>query len=72
LSGPESGFALQFWTTKAFLTILENASDDYDWTPWLCRDMDVRSMNVTGLLGVGIKREVCGKGRLGSSGCGDD
>ena len=67
----ESGAAMQLWTTKAFLAILENASDDYDWTPWLCRELDEKSMNVTGLLGSGLKREVCGKGKLGcDSSCG--
>jgi hypothetical protein len=71
MSGDESGYALQLWTTRAFLTILENASDDYDWTPWLCRELDEESMHVTGLLGSGVKREVCGKGKLGGeSGCG--
>lgn len=65
----ESGYAMQLWTTKAFLAILENANDDPEWTPWLCRNLDDGSMNVTGLLGMGVKREVCGKGKLGSGQC---
>jgi hypothetical protein len=65
----ESGYAMQLWTTKAFLAILENASDDPGWMPWLCRNLDDGSMNVTALLGMGIKREVCGQGKLGSGQC---
>jgi len=68
----ESSVAMQLWTTKAYLAILENASDDSWWTTWLCDNLDVGSMNVTGLLGLGAKREVCGKGRLGNGECGYD
>ena len=66
----ESGAAMQLWTTKAFLAILDNASDDEYWQPWLCRELDERKMNIMGLLGTGVLREVCGKGRLGDGGCG--
>jgi hypothetical protein len=70
MSSDEKGTAFRLWTTKVFLTILENASDDSDWVPWLCRSLDERSMNVTSLWGIGVMRELCGKGRLGSGECG--
>lgn len=70
MSAYENGSAFQLWTTKVFLAVLENASDDYDWVPWLCRNLDEASMGVAALDGSGVLREVCGKGRLGSEGCG--
>lgn len=68
----EASVAMRLWTTKAFLAILENASDDSWWMPWLCQFLDEGSMDVTVLLGVGVKGEVCGKGRLGDGQCGYD
>jgi hypothetical protein len=68
----ESSVAMQLWTTKAYLTILENASADDEWMPWLCDNLDEGSMNVTSLLGIGIMREVCGKKKLGNGECGYD
>jgi len=71
MSENESGFALQRWTTKVFLHVLENASDEGAWRAWLCANLDAKAMAVTGMDGVGVMKEVCGGARIGESWCSD-
>lgn len=71
MSENESGFALQRWTTKVFLQALENASDQGAWMAWLCQNLDMGAMNVTGLDGAGAKNEVCGGEKIEERWCSD-
>lgn len=71
MSENESGLALQRWTTKVFLQVLENASDQGSWMAWLCQNLDVGAMNVTALDGAGAMEEVCGGAKIGQSWCSD-
>lgn len=70
-SSNENLGALQTWTTKVFLQVLEHVSDNQGWGEWLCGNLDAGAMNVTGMDGEAAKVEVCGGGKVGEGWCSD-
>lgn len=60
LSNSEAQIFLRTWKSKAFVYLLENASDDPDWCGWLCDNLDVGAMNQTGLDGLAVSDQFCG------------
>lgn len=71
MSENEAGLAMRTWTTKVFLNVLENASDEVSWMEWLCGNLDAVSMNVVSLNGDAVMEEVCGGARVGETWCYD-
>lgn len=65
LSDSEAHIFLRDWQSKAFVYLLENASNDADWCDWLCDNLDVGAMNQTGLNGLAVSDQFCGHGALG-------
>jgi hypothetical protein len=71
MSENERGFAIELWTTKVFLLVLENASEEEGWVDWLCGNLDAHAMNVVGLEGNETITEVCGGEKMGEKWCSD-
>lgn len=56
----DDGFsAIKTWSTKIFLTIIENASNVSGWLPWLCDNLDADALGAVGLNGQAVHTQVC-------------
>lgn len=53
------------WTSRLYITVLENIGDTPDWLGWLCENLDTEGMNSVGLVGWGSKQSVCDDARSG-------
>lgn len=47
------------WTSRLFITVLENIGEGDDWLKWLCVNLHVEKMNKVGLIGWSGKQQVC-------------
>lgn len=54
------------WTTRTFITIVENISDGEGWLKWLCENVDVQKMNGVGLDGEAVFQQICSDSGLSS------
>lgn len=55
------------WTSRLFITVLENVGNVDGWLHWLCENLDEEGMNGVGLIGWGSKLQVCKDARTGLS-----
>lgn len=53
------------WTSRLFVTVLENIGNVGGWLDWLCDHLDVEGMNSVGLIGWGSKEQVCEDAKTG-------
>lgn len=53
------------WTSRLFITVLENIGNGDGWLDWLCENLDEDEMNGVGLIGWGSKQQVCDDARTG-------
>lgn len=60
LTADQGRQALQEWTTRAFLAVVQNMSNAPGYGDWLCQNLDVDAMCAVGLDGHLAKNTVCG------------
>lgn len=65
LSVDEALSKILSWTSRLFITVLENIGDVGGWLGWLCKHLDVEGMNSVGLIGWGSKEQVCEDAEMG-------
>lgn len=53
------------WTSRLYITVLENIGNVDGWLDWLCEHLDVEGMNGVGLIGWGSKQQVCNDAKSG-------
>lgn len=51
--------SLQTWTSRYFITVIENISHVPGWLDWLCRNISPDHLNSAGLDGYGIELQIC-------------
>lgn len=65
LSVSEAQSKILSWTSRLFITVLENIGDVGGWLKWLCENLDEEGMNAVGLIGSGSKQQVCSDAKTG-------
>lgn len=55
------------WTSRLFVTVLENIGNVEGWRDWLCEKLDEEGMNGVGLNGYASKLQVCDDARTGGA-----
>lgn len=53
------------WTSRLFITVLENIGRGDGWLGWLCEHLDIEGMNSVGLVGRGSQKQVCDDAKNG-------
>ncbi|KAK5119210.1 hypothetical protein LTR85_007824 [Meristemomyces frigidus] len=56
----EDGIAtIRTWTSRIFITVVENVSNVDGWLSWLCENLDTDAMEAVGLDGQAVHTQVC-------------
>lgn len=59
LSAGEATNMLSVWSTRTFITVIENISNVGGYLGWLCINVNVGMMNAAGLVGAAVQQQIC-------------